>query len=82
MLVLIPVFWMLLAFGPARPIDNGSAGTQFRDSSSSVPMTGKPIKIPPKKVWLAILDRGRCSSKKHPCTFRCHSLENSGQTYS
>ena len=50
MLVLIPVFWMLLAFGPARPIDNGSAGTQFRDSSSSVPMTGKPIKIPPKKV--------------------------------
>jgi hypothetical protein len=50
MLVLIPVFWMLLAFGPVGAIDDGSVGTQFRDSSSAVVMTGKPIKIPPKKV--------------------------------
>ena len=50
MFVLIPVFWMLVVFGPVRVIDEGSVGTQFRDSSSPVVMTGKPIKIPPKKV--------------------------------
>lgn len=50
MLVLIPVFWMLVVFGPVGTIEDGSDATQFRNSSSSVPMTGKPIKIPPKKV--------------------------------
>jgi len=50
MLVLIPVFWMFLVFGLVGAIDDRSDVTQFRDSSSSIPMTGKPIKIPPKKV--------------------------------
>ena len=50
MLVFIPVFWVVLAFGPVGAIDDGSVGTQLRESSSSVFMTGKPIKIPPKKV--------------------------------
>ena len=52
MLVLIPVFWMLLAFGPLGINDDEPHGTHFRNSAStsSVPMTGKPIKIPPKKV--------------------------------
>jgi hypothetical protein len=52
MLVLIPVFWTLLVLGPVGVIDYGSGETQFRNSSrsSSVPMTGKPIKMPPKKV--------------------------------
>ena len=52
MLVLIPVFSMLLAFGPVGGIDEGADRPQIWDTfpSSSVPMTGKPIKIPPKKV--------------------------------
>ncbi len=52
MLVVIPVFWMVFAFGPVGGIDSGSDGTQLRapTCSSSVSMTGKPIKIPPKKV--------------------------------
>ena len=52
MLVLIQVFWMLLVFGSVDPINGGVDEAQFRKSSgtSSVPMAGKPIKIPPKKV--------------------------------
>ena len=51
MWVLIPVFWMLLALGSAGSVDEAIDGTQLREGSSrSVPMTGKPIKIPPKKV--------------------------------
>jgi hypothetical protein len=50
MLVWIPVLWTLLVFDPGTAIGNPSDGTQFRESSTTVPMTGKPIKIPPKKV--------------------------------
>jgi hypothetical protein len=52
MLVLIPVFWMLFALGPSGAINGKSGGIYFRKASppKSVPMTGKPIKIPPKKV--------------------------------
>jgi hypothetical protein len=52
MLVLIPVFWMLLSLNQVGAIDSGAGADQFRRASpySSPPMTGKPIKIPPKKV--------------------------------
>ena len=50
MLVLFPMFWMLFWSGPVGPIDEGVDTTQFRNPSSSVSMTGKPIKIPPRKV--------------------------------
>ena len=50
MLVLIPLFLVLLASSPVGSIDNGEYGEQLREASSPVSMTGKPIKIPPKKV--------------------------------
>ena len=46
MLILVPMFWMLFWFGPIGSIDDGVDTVQFRSPSSSVPMTGKPIKIP------------------------------------
>ena len=51
MLGLIPVVCMWLAFGPVGIFDGGSGDTQLRNSISSeqAPMTGKPVKIPPKK---------------------------------
>ena len=51
-MLLVLVFWALVVFTSVEGMDDGVGGAQLESEPtySSVPMSGKPIKIPPKKV--------------------------------
>jgi hypothetical protein len=52
-MLLVSVFWVLLVFAPDEGMDDGFGGGAQLESEptySSVPMSGKPIKLPPERV--------------------------------
>jgi hypothetical protein len=51
-MLLVPVFWVLLVFAAVEGMDDGLGVAELEDepSCSMIPVSGKPIGIPPKKV--------------------------------